>query len=565
MVKEYDMNIKTPILSVAAMREWETAAAAAGHSFARMMELAGQGVARAALRRDSAKGRRILVLVGPGNNGGDGLVAARCLAEAGAHVTAYLVRPRNAEDDPVFERAVKRGVASVTREADPEGAELQRLVAKTHVLIDALLGTGAQPPLREDFAAILRETHAALLARSDARPPLTSLTALPEAAPPCPLIIAVDGPSGMDFDTGEADPLTLKAHVSVTFAAPKVGHFRFPAADLRGELLVADIGIPKSAPTPTPWGHVLTADDVRAWLPARPGDAHKGTFGRAFIVAGSVNYTGAATLAARAAVRAGAGLVTLGIPGSLHTAIAPQVPEATYLLLPSALGALTADAVSVLEEALPKVSALLIGPGLGQAPETVAFIQRLFGLRSERRQTGFALQAAPSNRPADRAPALPPLVIDADGLNILSHMGEWARLLPPETILTPHPGEMARLTGQETATLQADRQAAACRYAAEWGHVVVLKGPFTVIAAPDGRAALLPFANPGLASAGTGDVLAGTIVALRAQGLGAFEAAAAGAYLHGIAGELAREQFGAVGLTAGDVARALPEAFRRVG
>ena len=547
------------ILTVAAMRELEAAADAAGHSFERMMELAGQGVARAALRHESARGRQVLVLVGPGNNGGDGLVAARCLAEAGAHVTAYLSHPRDAENDPVFRRAAKQGVAIITREADADGAELKRLAPRAHVLIDALLGTGAHPPLRENLATILGEVRAALELRNG-QPPLITLTGLPEIAAPRPYIIAVDGPSGMDFDTGEADPLTLKAHVSVTFAAPKVGHFRFPAADLRGELLVADIGIPGAIPTPTPWGQALTAEEVRGWLPARPSNAHKGTFGRAFIVAGSVNYTGAAALAACAAVRAGAGLVTLGIPGALHSAIVPLAPEATYVLLPSALGAVTADAIGILKAALPNASALLIGPGLGQAPETAAFIQRLFGAAGEKRGAGFVAQAGDGTHTL----TFPPLVIDADGLNCLSRIPDWARQLPPETILTPHPGEMARLTGQEVATLQADRYASALRYASAWGHVVVLKGAFTVIAAPDGRATLLPFANSGLASAGTGDVLAGAIVALRAQGMGAFEAAAAGAYLHGLAGDLAREHFGEAGLAAGDVARALPEAFRRI-
>ncbi|HPD40775.1 MAG TPA: NAD(P)H-hydrate dehydratase [Anaerolineae bacterium] len=557
------MNPKMPILSVIAMREWETAAVAAGYSFERMMELAGQGVARAILRQGSVKGRRVLALIGPGNNGGDGLVAARYLAEAGAQVTAYLVTPRDAETDAVFQRAVKRGVTVITHDADPEGAELRRAVVQADLLMDALLGTGARPPLRAPLAALLQEVRAALASGND-RQPLTSLVEPPPVTAPRPLIIAVDGPSGMDFDTGEADPLTLKAHLSVTFAAPKTGHFRFPAAGLRGELVIADIGIPETVPAPVAWGQVLTAEEVRAWLPARPANAHKGTFGRALIVAGSVNYTGAAALAALAAVRSGAGLVTLGIPGPLHDAVVPLVPEATYVLLPSALGAVTADAVSVLEEALPHAGALLIGPGLGQAPETIAFIQQLFEARSERRQAGFAVRVPPTNARTNSPLALPPLIVDADGLNILSRLQDWAQRLPAGTILTPHPGEMARLTGEDTAALQADRQETARRYAAAWGHVVLLKGAFTVVAAPDGRAVLLPFANPGLASAGTGDVLAGVIVALRAQGLGAFEAAGAGAYLHGLAGELAREQFGAAGMAAGDVARALPEAFRRL-
>ncbi len=558
------MDLKTPILSVSAMRQWETAADNAGHTFERMMELAGQGVARATLRQGSMKGKRVLALIGPGNNGGDGLVAARCLAEAGAQATAYLAVQRDAALDPMLRRALKRGVTVIMRDEDPEGAELLRLVNQADVLIDALLGTGAQPPLRPNLAVILQTVHAALQC-IDEHPPLTAIAAPPPITIPRPWIVAVDGPSGMDFDTGEADPLSLKAHVSVTFGLPKPGHFRFPAAELCGNVLIANIGIPASVPVPAPWGYIITAEDVRTWLPIRSSQAHKGTFGHALIVAGSVNYTGAAVLAAHAAVRSGAGLVTLGIPGSLHDAIVPLVPEATYVLLPHALGALTTDAVSVLEEALPQASALLLGPGLGQAPETIAFIHRLFGARLERRQAGFAAQPTPAgSTTTNPAMALPPLIVDADGLNILSRLPDWPRLLPAETILTPHPGEMARLTGWETAALQTDRQATARHFSSTWGHVVVLKGAFTVIAAPDGRTTLLPFHNAGLASGGTGDVLSGVITALRAQGLGAFEAAAAGAYLHGLAGELAREQFGEAGMVASDVARALPEAFRRL-
>ena len=580
------------ILSIAETQALEAAANAAGHTYDQMMELAGQNVARAILERFPMRERRVLVLVGPGNNGGDGLVAARYLQNAGANVTAYLTRPRTAEKDPVFKQAVECGVTIITQAEDKTYRKLRNLVAQAHVLVDGLLGTGAHPPLRGTLAEILRATQAVLA--SGNRHPLTSLNRAPEVTWPHPLIVAVDGPSGMDFDTGETDPLTLPAHLTVTFATPKLGHFRFPGAELVGELVVADIGIPPEIVIQTlgrsrlrartgaekvgelvvadigiPVGvkvhtkgaEVVTASLVQAWLPERPVSAHKGTFGKVIIVAGSVNYTGAAALAAIAAVRAGAGLVTLALAGSLHDAVVSLVPEATTLLLPHALGSLTADAVTILEDPMRDYQALLLGPGLGQAPETVAFVQAFFGQTAEKRNAGFL---TPGNVITSKSHVYPPLVVDADGLNILSQLPDWPSLLPPGTILTPHPGEMARLTGKNIAELQANRQKTALTYATAWGHIVVLKGAFTVIAAPDGRAVLLPFANSGLASAGTGDVLAGTIVALRGQGLGAFEAAAAGAYLHGLAGELARQQFGAAGMAAGDVARALPEAFKRI-
>lgn len=546
------------VLSVEEMQSLEQAADDAGQSYSRMMELAGQGVARALLERHAAKGRRVLVLVGPGNNGGDGLVAARYLADAGAQVSAYLSRPRSTEDDPVFHQAVDHGVRVITHEDDPNGEVLRQLTAKAHVLIDALLGTGAKPPLRGTIQAMLAEVRTALASRNH---PLTSLNRVPIPSKTRPFIVAVDGPSGMDFDTGEVDDLTPKAHLTVTFANPKQGQFRFPAAQQIGELVVADIGIPAEMKAPKNGPEVVTPQKIQPWLPARPEDAHKGTFGKAFIVAGSVNYTGAAALAAMSAVRAGAGLVTLGVAGSLHSSIVPLVPEATYVLLPESLGAVTADACTVLEHALEDYDALLLGPGLGQASETADFLRVLLGRRPQKRGAGFR---SPTSSENEDAVPLPPLVIDADGLNLLSKMPDWAEALPAETILTPHPGEMARLANVEIKEIQQNRLAVAKAHAERWGQIVVLKGAFTVVAAPDGRAVLLPFANAGLASAGTGDVLAGTIVALRAQGLPPFEAATVGAYLHALAGEIARIAQGKAGMAAHDVTHALPEAIDRL-
>jgi hydroxyethylthiazole kinase-like uncharacterized protein yjeF len=345
----------------------------------------------------------------------------------------------------------------------------------------------------------------------------------------------------------------------VTFAYPKLGHFRFPGAGALGELVVADIGIDPALAADVKL-EVLTPDTVRAWLPSRPLDAHKGTFGKALIVAGSVNYTGAAYLAGAAATRAGAGLVTLALPAAIHTAIAARLAEATYLLLHHELGVIAAEAAHVLAEHVQAYDALLLGPGLGHERETEAFIELLLGGTGGRRRMGFV----GAERSAVPAPILPPLVVDADGLNILANMKDWPKRLPPGSILTPHPGEMARLTGCPVSEVQADRVAIAQSQAATWGQVVVLKGAYTVVAAPDGRTAIEPFANPGLATAGTGDVLAGTIVALQAQGLDTFEAAAAGAYLHGLAGELARAEVGAAGMTAGDVLARLPQAWLRI-
>jgi NAD(P)H-hydrate epimerase len=299
---------------------------------------------------------------------------------------------------------------------------------------------------------------------------------------------------------------------------------------------------------------------VRSWLPPRPPDAHKGTFGRALIVAGSSNYTGAARLAGAAAVRAGAGLVTLAVPIPIHEPVAAGLAEATYILLPHELGVVAEPAAEVLAEVVDRYDALLLGPGLGREQETIAFVERLLAGKVDRRSVGFL----PTEEPSVASVVLPPLVVDADGLNILAEWPAWHERLPPGTVLTPHPGEMARLMGCSTREVQEDRVEVARRQAKAWGHVVVLKGAYTVVAAPDGRTVLEPFANPGLATGGTGDVLAGVVVALRAQGLPPFEAAAAGAYLHGLAGELAWADLGEAGMAAGDLLRYLPQAWRRV-
>jgi hydroxyethylthiazole kinase-like uncharacterized protein yjeF len=557
------------ILSISEMRALESTADMAGYSYAQMMEQAGKSLAIAIVQHMPIKGRRILVLVGPGNNGGDGLVAARLLHDSGAHVTAYLTSKRDPEEDTVFKQTQACGVTIVHAQDDPQCETLHRLVAQAHVILDSLLGIGATPPLHGVIADVLRNVKTGLAQITT--DPLTLLNRPPKPTPPRPLIVAVDGPSGLDFDNGAIDPLALKAHLTVTFAAPKWGQFALPGAEYVGELLVADIGIPKHVEISSKGTAIATPEAIRKWLPSRPLDAHKGTFGKALIVAGSVNYTGAALLAASAAVRAGTGLVTLAIPNMLHPAIVPALPEAIYILLPNTLGVLDGHAAAPLVEKLgsksssgeyaPAYSAMLVGPGLGHTPETTSFIRRLLGLDTVKRSTGFI----PSeSKPESERPILPPLVVDADGLNILSDIPDWHSMLPPETILTPHPGEMARLTGKTTAEVQADRLRVAQTSAAAWGHVVVLKGAFTVIAAPNGGTMLLPFANPGLGSAGTGDVLAGTIVALRAQGLEAFKAAVAGAYLHGLTGEIVRERLGTAGMTASDVVHALPEAIQRI-
>ena len=359
-------------------------------------------------------------------------------------------------------------------------------------------------------------------------------------------MVAVDLPSGLNADTGELDSAAVPAALTVTFAYPKLGFFKFPGAGALGELLVADIGMPAGLADELPL-EVATPESIRRLLPARPRDGHKGTFGKAMLVAGSSNYTGAPYLSASAAARVGAGLVTLATTQSVQNIVAATLHEPTYLPLPSTQGGIAARAGAIVLAALEGYRGLLIGPGLGQTAGAKGFVRAMLG-------TGTARSASPRR--------LPPLIVDADGLNALSELKNWWFHLPAGSILTPHAGEFERLARLTREQLAADREAAARSFAAQWRQHVLLKGAFTLIAAPDGRVTLLPFANPALATAGSGDVLSGIIVGLLAQGLAPHEAAIAGGYVHGLAGEMAQQDIGDAGAVAGDLLPRLPRALR---
>ena len=553
--------VPVKIITVEKSRFLENKANEGGLSFAEMMENAGRATALAIRRRIGAQGKRVLILVGPGNNGGDGLVAAHYLWEMGARVTCYLWK-RNVDDDPNFRRAKDDRLPMLWAEDDDGFEALRGLLAGADAVVDALLGVGIDRPIGDTLTELL-DVVRQIVSQQGAPAQLTE-TVPTEPAAPVPLVVAVDCPSGLNCDTGALDPAAVPADLTVTFAYPKLGLLLFPGAEAVGHIVVADIGIPPELADDVPL-EMATAEQVQAWLPARPRSAHKGTFGSALIVAGSVNYVGAASLAGAGATRVGTGLVTVALPMPIQPAVAASLTEATYLLLPHDMGVISAGAVPVLRERLADYDALLLGPGLTQEKETVSFVHAFLGLEhAERRgHIGFV-----SSGTSEQTEALdpPPLVIDADGLNALAAADAWWKMLPPGAILTPHPGEMARLMGGDVTTsdVQADRHGLARRMAARWNAVVVLKGAFTVVAEPDGRVAILPFANPALATAGSGDVLAGTIVGLRAQGMEPFEAAVAGAYLHGLAGELARADLGDMGVVAGDLPSRLPQALRAV-
>ncbi len=555
------------VVTVEQMRDIERATDAAGTTYDEMMQHAGRAVADVvrSLLGEDIPSKRVVVLVGPGNNGGDGLVAARILKEeAGAQVSCYLSKARN-DTDPVFTAARDAGVFIAAASDDQRWRVLKSLLGSANVIVDALLGTGARLPIEGDLRKLLQQVAAGLIRPGDGKPAPLVWPALPERlAPARPMVVAVDCPSGLDCDTGLLDPASIAADVTVTFAAAKVGQVSFPGAEAVGALVVADINTPPDLPElATIRWELATAAGVGRLLPPRPISGHKGTFGRVVVLAGSVNYTGAASLAGASAYRAGAGLVTMAVPQAIYAIVASQVPEATWLLLPHDMGVISAPALEVFHQEVGDYEALLIGPGLGREEATLEFMRGLLQGQqlAKRGSIGFGGRAS-LQEPEAGARRLPPaLVIDADGLNLLSQIEGWPQALPANTVLTPHPGEMARLSGLSRDEVVAARFAVAQDKAAEWKAVVVLKGAFTLVAAPDRRLTILPFATDALATGGTGDVLAGCIAGLMAQGVGGYEAAIIAAYMHGLAGQLAAAAATSRSVVAGDVLRALPEAL----
>jgi len=511
------------LVTAAQMRELEQAAVAAGTPLDELMEQAALAVAQEAwMSLGVVEGRRILVLVGPGNNGGDGLVAARHLTEWGADVAVYMLATRIG--DTHLDLVAEAGVPVFVAADDAGFVSLREALEGAEMVIDALLGIGRSRPIEGTLAGVLRHLHAA---RGRSMPPK---------------IIAVDLPTGVDADSGRADPLAVMADMTVTFGLAKVGLYTLPGSEYAGQVQVVDIGLPKDAVAAVPLDLINSAW-VKERLPKRPKASNKGAFGRVLVVAGSAHYVGAARLAAEACYRAGAGLVTIACPATVQAMLAPAIPEATWLPLDDDAGAISGRATGQIIDALASYDVLLIGPGVSQrrgVPDAVARV----------------LAAVPAS--------VRSCVIDADALNALARTPQWQHRLATPAILTPHPGEMARLLGATVAEVQNDRLNIAMKAAADWRQIVVLKGAHTVIAAPDGRAAISPHANPLLATAGTGDVLAGAIAGLLAQGMAPFEAAACGVYLHGLAAEDLGEELGDRGMLASDLLPSLPRAMRTV-
>lgn len=513
------------IVTADQMRKIDESCINLGISTSVLMENAGKAVAeRVRSILDNIDQQHILILVGPGNNGGDGLVAARYLHDWGARVSLYLFGERPAED-PNIKLVQQRGLTQIRAIDDENLEELNNILLSATAVIDAMFGTGKSRPLDESVTRVL-------IRISEVKSGQRGLH-----------ITALDLPSGLNADTGEVDPYCLYADDTITLGYPKLGLVNLPGAERAGRLTVADIGIPPELAAEI---NTELIDDewARSILPKRLPGANKGSFGRVLVIAGSINYIGAAYLACSGAMRVGAGLVTLAAPARLQSILASKMVEVTHLPLPeSKPGIVSPIAARVIQRELDNYDVVLIGCGLGQSQPAIRFVENIL----------FRLKKPPLY-----------MVVDADAINTLAQITNWWQKLSGDVILTPHPGEMARLSRVSTVEVQADRVGIARDMALEWQRTVVLKGAYTVIVNPEGSIRISPVANPGLASAGTGDVLAGVITGLAAQGLDSFEAASLGAYLHGKAGDLISSRLGDTGMLATDILPALPLVIKQI-
>ncbi len=487
-----------------------------------LMENAGRGATRVlrehfpGLRRDP-----VILVCGAGNNGGDGFVIARLLHEAGIETRVFLlVQPDRIRGDArIYFDALSRldiPVRVLTGEGIPD--EVLRQWQSASCIVDAIFGTGLARPVEGLYRQAIEAVDACR------RP-----------------VFAVDLPSGICADTGRILGAAVRADCTATFGLPKRGLFLYPGAGCAGRVECVDIGIPES---------LLEALDIPEEIlePAclapnlrREPDSHKGTYGHLFVLAGSAGKTGAAALCSEAALRSGAGLVTLGIPRTLNPILEQKLTEVMTLpLAANDADALSADALDDIRAFAASAQGLVIGPGIGVNTDTERIVRELWA-EYER-----------------------PMVWDADALTLLARNPDLRETRTAEIVVTPHPGEMGRLIGRPASWVQQNRVEVARTFAADWGVVTVLKGARTLIAAPDGRLRVNLTGNPGMATGGMGDVLTGIIGGLLVQGLGAYDSASFGAWLHGAAGDRAAERFGPVGFLASEIMQFLPPLFREV-
>jgi ADP-dependent NAD(P)H-hydrate dehydratase / NAD(P)H-hydrate epimerase len=492
------------------IRQLDQRTIAAGTLGEELMERAGYAVARTTIqflkREDS---RSALLFAGKGNNGGDAIVAARHLAGAGCEATLVLLcRRQELQGDALLH--FQKLVSAIRVFELPTLDELSEIVAETEpaVVVDGLLGTGLKGDLREPYATAIQVINGLH------RP-----------------VVAIDIPSGLDSDTGEVHGVCVRADVTVTMGLPKIGLLKPAAVDFVGAIEIADIGFPRQFVDELSSDiELLTAQDIAPLFPSRRRASNKGDFGHLLVIAGSEGYTGAPVMVAHAAARAGAGLVTLAVPGDIYPIVAAHCP-------PEVMPRPT-DFEQLGPAYFAPFDAVAIGPGLGQHAETQKMIWKVV--------SGCTL----------------PMVVDADALNAIAHSVAALKKLQKPLVVTPHPGEMARLIGKTAKEVQADRWDVARNFSREYGVVTVLKGAGTVVTDKSGPLLWInSTGNPGMAKGGMGDALTGIIGALLAQGIAPLDAARAGVFVHGLAGDLAREKLGERAMLTTDLIEHLGPAF----
>jgi hydroxyethylthiazole kinase-like uncharacterized protein yjeF len=491
-----------------------------------LMENAGRGATDALLDQFAGSIKTgVAIICGKGNNGGDGFVMARYLADRHIDVTVYLLaKAAQVKGDAAANLKRLAGLKIPLIEIPDEGSfsKIKSDLSRFDLLVDAILGTGLTSDVRGFFKTVI-----------------DFINDLNRNGTP---VFAVDMPSGLNSDTGQPCGTCIRAQGTATFALAKIGHYTYPGADYSGKLKIIDIGIPDAIVNAVgPKQYLLSAEQIRAAFPIRSADTHKGRNGHLLVIAGSTGKTGAAAMTAVSAMRAGAGLVTLGIAESLNPIVETQVLEVmTAPLAECEYGILADVAIDDIAKLVDGKNCLAIGPGIGQAPATRSLVKKILS----------------------RVEA--PMIIDADGLNNIAGQTQLLKKSKAPVILTPHPGEMARLIETSPAAVQQNRLACARDFAANCGVHVVLKGAATVIAHPDGSAYINPTGNPGMASGGMGDVLTGVIAGLIAQGFAPKAATHAAVYLHGAAADTLARTVGPIGYLAGEVMNAIPGEIKKI-
>ncbi len=487
-----------------------------------LMENAGRGIAEHLLTRHLpvATGATVAIFCGKGNNGGDGFVIARYLHRAGASVSVYFLGPPDGLSPDAqlnYNRAHEAGIKTLDiRSASDLPSDLD-----CQLIVDAIFGTG--------FSGAPRDLAADMISF------INRQAGIP--------VISVDLPSGLNADNGQHDGKVVHATATCTLALPKYGLYLSPGRELAGEIAIIDIGIPDDVIAKSPAvAELITLETVTTLLPARKPDGHKGDFGKLFVLAGSIGLTGAAALTSLSALRSGCGLVKLGCPAGTLPILATKLTEVTTHPLPDVRrkGVLALRALGETRTLIDEHDAVVIGPGIGRHHETFELIRRLVSKLEK------------------------PSIIDADGINALADHLEILRQCPSTPVITPHPGEFARLTGKSVPSDIHERMALTVATASDLKVVLLLKGSPTIIASPDGRTYLNPTGNSGMATGGSGDVLSGMIGCFLTQGINPVDAAVCGAYLHGLAGDVAADDRSERSLIAGDLLDFLPEVFRNL-